>query len=175
VQDACEAVAAALLKRMNRMSKMHIAAVIISLLFGQQDSTQNSATGLMSNLMHSETPCKAKKHAALGVTPQNLSMLTVVVQKLLYVLQQMGHIDRTLPCSLANVLLNGEMDREKEDAVVTLLSELSCKQEVAASIATTLGHASKRNLEHLQQSTVTKLETLCSMGLAAGAHGLYSS
>lgn len=174
MQEVCDPVAAALLKRMNAMSKMHVASVVVSLLFGNQSlqSSHNSAQTQQKNLHCSQQPSEANTDSWI---PQNLNTLAEVVRRMLPALQQMGLVDHTVPCSLAHVLLNPEVTCEQENAAVSLLSVLNCNQETASSITATLGHAPKDGLKHLQQSTVTALETICSVGLASGTCCTFSS
>lgn len=168
VQDVGEPVAAALLTRMNAMSKMHVASVVVALLFGNQ-SQQTELISVKKHQKNSDVFQAPSERNEESLTAQNLSRLAAAVQRMLPVLQQMGLVDHTtLPCSLAHVLLNREVTREQENVAVSLLPVLNRNHEIASSISATIGHAPKDGLEHLQQSTITVLEEICS-GLASGA------
>jgi hypothetical protein len=162
VQRASEVVAAALLKRMKGMSKMHVASVLVSLLFGatcmpsdRNPEETRHGEDQPSAKATSEAPCKE-------TIPQNLQILVEVVMRMLSVLQQIGLVDHAVPCSLVNVLLNPEVSHEQEQAAVSVLSILNCNKDTAGSVAATLRHASTLGLEHLQQSTIKALATICS-------------
>ena len=172
MQEASGPVAAALIRRMNTMSKMHVASVLVSLLFGNQaqqgdlDSAHRQPKPPQFSPLHSPS---GTNDVASSSIPENLSMLAVVVQKMLPVLQQMGLVDRTtLPCSLAHVLLNRGVTTEQQSVAVSLLSVLNCSQDITSSIGATLRHAQNDGLEHLQRSTITALEAMCS-GITSGA------
>lgn len=178
MQGIGEPVAAALLTRMNSMSKIHIASLVVSLVFGMEglDGYQKHS-GNGQHKQHTdntelhtrfqENTISADGSAGSQEQVMNVPVLAEVVKQMICALHQMGLLDRTLPCSLAHVLLNSAVTSAQQSAAVLLLCALQNNEGAVASVAVTLSHAPKDSLEHLQPSTVAALERMCS-GVSSG-------